>query len=75
MTKINLREIMGPVGIIRKGKTKNALLPKIISMLVQIGGKILAICRLHVQCMIANKNINSRSLRQFDCYYILQNNV
>ena len=48
MTKINLREIMGPVGIIRKGKTKNALLPKIISMLVQIGGKILAICRLHV---------------------------
>ena len=42
MTKINLREIMGPVGIMRKGKTKNALLPKIISMLVQIGGKILA---------------------------------
>ena len=37
-----LREIMGPVGIIRKDKTKNALLQKIISMLVQIGGKILA---------------------------------
>ena len=33
---------MGPVGIMRKGKTKNTLLPKIISMLVQIGGKILA---------------------------------
>ena len=33
---------MGLVGIIRKDKTENALLPKIISMLVQIGGKILA---------------------------------
>ena len=53
MTKINLREIMGPVGIIRKGKTKNALLQKIISMLVQIGDKILApitISLIHVPC-------------------------